>query len=369
GKISETKNFDFQVSKDADLPESPVREPDPTPPPVVHPPVTAPKSDPQDPFPDHVPPITPIQQPTPNQVPAGPVPLTMTVDQDTTRSSSIDFRLPIPFTKQATINKPDPDTIRITLPGVATLALTDTPIVSGVDSVTSQTIGMNTVITVELSRAMGAEVTSSATGVSLRLLKPNVGNGKLAGKVIVVDPGHGGHDRGTHVGLVNEKDLNLSIGTKLAAKLAEAGATVILTRRTDVFIPLMTRSAISNQNHADLFISCHINSTGGEPNQSGTITFHHEGNNVGKLLAECIQDEIAKVNRLPNMGVWSDGRIYETGFSVLRHTHAPAVLIEMGFLNCAKDRARMMTEDFQDAVTTAVVKGLRIYLGDSKPNE
>jgi N-acetylmuramoyl-L-alanine amidase len=81
-------------------------------------------------------------------------------------------------------------------------------------------------------------------------------------------------------------------------------------------------------------------------------------------MADCIQREIVKVSGLPSMGVWSDQRIYQTGFAVLRGATMPAVLIECGFLNTKKDRARMQTDEFQNGIATAVVKGLKAYLGD-----
>ena len=298
--------------------------------------------------------------------------MTITVPVDTETTTELAINLQQPFSGQATVAKPDPDTLQVSLPGVVAQAdpymrVTTT----AVDSVTAQAVNGNTILTFHLARPMGSEVVSNASGITLTLIKPNVGNGRLAGKIIVVDPGHGAHDKGCHYGTLNEKDLTLSMGLKLGAKLAAAGANVIMTRQTDVFIPLMTRSTISNQSHANLFISCHINSTGegGATGQSGTIVFHHINNRVAQVLAECIQHEIARVSGLPSVGPWSDGKIYTTGFSVLRHTYAPAVLIEMGFINNARDRARMVTEDFQDAVTTAVVKGVRVFLGDMKPNE
>jgi N-acetylmuramoyl-L-alanine amidase len=337
GSLPETDDFEFPIQRDPDQPATD------TPPP----------------------PVQPIAPPTKPAI----LPLAVSVDQDSESVTTLGFHLSS-FQGSATISQPDPDTLLIRLPGTtAELPAGFKAETKAVESLTAIASSGSTLLTVKLARPMGSEITSGPTGVTLSLLKPNVGDGKLAGKLIVVDPGHGGHDKGAHEGDLNEKDLNLAIGKQLAKKLAEAGATVITTRQSDVFIPLLTRSEIANSNHADFFVSCHINSTGGSGDQSGTITFHHEGNKTGYLLAVCIQHEIAKVNGLPNLGVWSDGRIYSTGFSVLRHTKSPAaVLIEFGFINSAHDRARIVKEEFQDAVTTAVVKGLRVFLGESKSN-
>jgi N-acetylmuramoyl-L-alanine amidase len=171
------------------------------------------------------------------------------------------------------------------------------------------------------------------------------------------------------MGGVHEKTLTLSIGKLLAAGLAEQGATVIMTRKTDVDISLNERALIANRNGAHFFLSVHINSNGRPNSTSGSITFHHKGATVSKLLAECIENEIGKASRLPSIGVWSDGRIYDSGFAVLRKTKMPGVLLELGFINHNRDRARMQEAQYQRAVAAAVVKGVRVFLGDVEPSK
>ena len=79
---------------------------------------------------------------------------------------------------------------------------------------------------------------------------------------VVIDAGHGGHDAGAigRMG-VQEKNLNLSVAKQLGAKIREnyPNVKVVLTRETDVFLPLQERADIANKNHADLFISIHTN--------------------------------------------------------------------------------------------------------------
>ena len=269
----------------------------------------------------------------------------------------------------ATFVKRDPSTLEVTLPFVQGFLPPDfvSPTVA-VPSFEAVRKGYDTVVTLHLARPMGAEVASSRDGVRITLVKPAVGDGKLAGKLVIVDPGHGGHDNGATGGGVREKDLTLAVSKLLTDELTKQGATVLMTRKTDVFIPLLIRSDMANRNHADLFIAVHINSTGGSGSQSGTISFHHLKNPTGKLLAECIQAEMAKVNGLPNIGTWSDGRIYDTGFSVLRNTkQRAAVLLELGFINHPRDRARMTTADFQKGIAAAIVRGVRNFLGDAPP--
>ena len=265
----------------------------------------------------------------------------------------------------ATYAKPDPLTLEITLPFVGGSLpdgfISPTLAVSGFSAVRR---GFDTILTIRYARPLGAEVVSGPDGVLIDLV-PSDPASPLAGKVVIVDPGHGGHDSGAKGGGVREKDLALAVSNLLTAELMRAGATVLMTRRTDVFIPLQIRSDISNRTHADLFIAVHINSTGGSGSQSGTISFHHLKNPVGQRMAACIQREMAKVNGLPNKGVWSDGRIYESGFAVLRNTRQrAAVLLELGFINHPTDRGRMVTKDFQTKVAAAIVRGVRTFLGE-----
>jgi N-acetylmuramoyl-L-alanine amidase len=261
----------------------------------------------------------------------------------------------------------DPTTIEITVPGVrGVFAEGEGMNLPSVRSVSSRNDFLGLHITLRLDRPTAFVLRPESAGLSIQLTPTPVGDGSLAGKVIVVDPGHGGHDSGTTSAGFREKDIALRVGLRVAERLRAEGATVIITRDSDVFIPLMERSQISNRNHADFFISCHVNSTGGSGSQSGGITFHHKGHADSRLLAECIQHEIAKYSGIPSMGAWSDGKIYESGFSVLRNTEALAVLIETGFLNHPRDRKRLVTDDFPSAIAEGVVGGLKVYLGGGK---
>lgn len=296
----------------------------------------------------------------------GTLPLVLTKEDE--RSIFLNMKFPPSVKPSAQFEKPSPNVLTITLNGLFLALSPDFKLESeSITGVSSQKTPKGTVLTLTMSRPLGAEVYTEGSNVSIQIFKPNIGDGKLVGKVIVVDPGHGGSDGGAGAAGYHEKDFNLSIAKMLSARLSEAGATVIMTRKTDVFIPLTTRADIANQSHADFFISCHINDTGGTGSASGGITFHHKGNIISKVLAECIQQQIAAVSGIPSMGAWSDGKIYsQGGFSVLRNIKMVGVLIEYGFLNNEHDRKRLITPEFQDAVTRAVVKGLKVYLGDAK---
>ena len=310
---------------------------------------------------------TPLTSTTPPPPPINPgpgIPMSVEIDTGTETQFTVGLKSGSPHSPE--YQKPDPSTLILILPSsVGVVPYGFRLNTDAVAKIESRVDGANIVLTYHLSRPMGATVWVDGDTIKVQLLKPEVGNGRLAGKVVVVDPGHGGHDSGAKGYGVCEKDLTLAIGRELAKDLAAEGATVIMTRQTDVFIPLTTRADIANSNHADFFISCHINSTGGEGSQSGGITFHHFGKGVSRLMGECIQAEVARVSGVPNLGVWSDGKIYRSGFSVLRNTKMPSVLLELGFINHPRDVKRLCQTDFQKVVPAAVVKGLKVYLGDA----
>jgi N-acetylmuramoyl-L-alanine amidase len=322
-----------------------------------------------------------VTEPDPPVVPPGnaappidrPVVGPLTLDLEGPSSVLLNLKNATALVQAPRFRRPDPRVLEIVLPGVQMQIDPDFKIESGsITGVSTREENGSTVLMLGLVRPMGVELSNSGRNLMIQLLKPKVGDGRLAGKIVVVDAGHGGEDSGTKSPAKDamEKNLTLAIAKKLSKELADDGATVIMTRKTDVFIPLKERANIANRNQADFFISVHINSNGGKANTtSGGITFYHGGNAIGQLLADCIQREIAKVSGIPSIGTWSDTKIYQTGFSVLRNTTMPGVLLELGFMNHFRDRKRMLTQDFQNSVAKAVVKGLHTYLGDDKENQ
>lgn len=321
---------------------------------------------------DNEPVKNPVQTTT-NVATNDPVDVTFRVDKDSETSTTLSAAIKGLAITEIRYVRPDPTSLEVTIPRFAGQIPIDTSLrTNAVSSVTARREGWNTIIVFQFPRATGAEVVADAVGMQIRLLKPRVGDGRLAGKVVVVDPGHGGRDPGSQAGGVNEKDLTLPVSLYLAEDLAKEGATVIMTRNNDTYPTLTDRTSLANRNNADFFISVHINKTNSSA-MSGTITFYHHTIAVSRLLAECIHSELVKVTKLPNIGVWQDTKIYpkdNKGFQVLRETpKMPGVLLELGFIGNPNDRKRMMSDDFRHAVAAAVVKGLKVYLGDVKTKQ
>jgi N-acetylmuramoyl-L-alanine amidase len=220
-----------------------------------------------------------------------------------------------------------------------------------------------------LTGGVGVKIAPAAAQLAITLHHPKSASGKLSEKIIVVDPGHGGKDTGAVYGQgegrAEEKSFNLAVGKKIAELLSQQGAAVILTRSDDSYATLADRTETANLSKAHFFVSVHHNSNGKANSRSGTFTYYHEGDEESAVLAQTIQTEIAAVSGLPDHGILADTtRFPKRGFAVLRNSNMPAVLLEIAYINNDTDREKMKDEEFQQKVAEAVVKGIRVYIGD-----
>ncbi|MDR2046745.1 MAG: N-acetylmuramoyl-L-alanine amidase [Clostridiales bacterium] len=180
-------------------------------------------------------------------------------------------------------------------------------------------------------------------------------------KTIVLDAGHGGYDYGAVNGSQYEKDDNLKMARLVAAELERQGERVVMTRDSDVFIPLLQRSIISNDHNADMFVSFHRNAFT-NPEANGVENYIQINSPPSFAQnAQNVLDEIDKVGVLHNRGVKSNN------FSVLRNTRAPAMLLELGFISNARDNAEF--DKNANAYAVAIAKGIMRSLGETyNPN-
>ena len=216
-------------------------------------------------------------------------------------------------------------------------------------------------------------------------------------KIIVIDPGHGGLDSGT-VGVtgLQEKDLALAEGLKLARVLKARGYNVYMTRETDVFIPLRQRVAIARAKKADLFIALHADSnpdpkvTGlsiytlndgrsdreaaalaRRENQSDVIAgvdLSGSNNPVAPILIDLAQrDTINKSSRFavgalaqltPVTDILARSPHRAASLAVLTAPDVPAVLIELGYLSNSHDAQQMSSDDWRDRVAQAIASAV-----------
>jgi N-acetylmuramoyl-L-alanine amidase len=180
----------------------------------------------------------------------------------------------------------------------------------------------------------------------------------LEGRVIVIDPGHGGKDTGAVSDGIYEKNLNLSVSLKLRELLSAHGATVYMTRDTDVFIPLYDRPSYSNTIKPHAFISIHTNASTSSA-AIGIETYYNSERGwkpeESKKLANAIQSELIKATGGTNKGVKS------ADFAVIRENSAASVLVEMGFITNETERANLINSSYQDKIVKGIYNGLYTY--------
>ncbi|MCM2987902.1 N-acetylmuramoyl-L-alanine amidase [Bacillus safensis] len=181
-------------------------------------------------------------------------------------------------------------------------------------------------------------------------------------KKIMLDPGHGRHDPGAAANGLKEKDLVLTIAKKTKAILEKVyGATVKLTRSTDVYINLSQRARLANNWGADYFASIHINAGGG----TGFETFRFDklstASSTGKqqkIVHDVILSKIK--DKTSNRGTKSKN------LAVLRETKMPAILTENLFVDRKKDAALLKQESFLNLLAEGHAEGIAAAVGLKK---
>ena len=188
----------------------------------------------------------------------------------------------------------------------------------------------------------------------------------LAGKTIVIDPGHGGRDTGACdvTGTIYEKDITLAIGRRLRDALVQTGATVFMTRDSDVLPSVAARPQFANAQHADFFVSIHCDSSGSQNAHTGTTVYFHAQNSLCRTMASDLGRRISEVSGIPYNGVKSDTIRFVTGFGVLRGSIMPAVLVETGYMNNDSDLAKLREDTTQQNIAEGVIAGLRDFITD-----
>jgi len=189
----------------------------------------------------------------------------------------------------------------------------------------------------------------------------------IAGKIIIVDPGHGGKDSGAPgAGGIFEKNFTLAIAKQVRDALIAAGAHPIMTRSDDTFIPLDDRSQMGIDNHADYFISIHCDSSGEQNSHSGDTVYYHGDDATCRALARSIAARLGQLDiSIQSDGIKSDYvRFPGVGFSVLRKSPEPAVLVECGYVNDDSDAKCLEDPGSQQQIAEGIVAGLRDFVAN-----
>ncbi|MDR0675909.1 MAG: N-acetylmuramoyl-L-alanine amidase [Elusimicrobiota bacterium] len=246
------------------------------------------------------------------------------------------------------------------------------------------------------------DIIKNIEDINLDKNKGNLKEKKKKINTIIIDAGHGGQDSGAYYGGVKEKDLNLKVAKKLAKILKEKySKNIIMTRDTDIFIPLRERTDIANQNNGDIFISIHANAAPNRTEWNG-FEIYFLSETASDAEAEAVaQYENAvlnleeKINTDLNMILWSmvineyinessefchfvskniktkvsnlgNRGVKQAGFVVLKGAKMPAVLVEMGYMTNKKELILLQKDSFQNQIAKAIAASIVDYENDEK---
>ncbi|MBR0228233.1 MAG: N-acetylmuramoyl-L-alanine amidase [Clostridia bacterium] len=190
----------------------------------------------------------------------------------------------------------------------------------------------------------------------------NAETGPLAGRVILVDAGHGGTDGGARAkdSGVWEKELNLQTALALENLLEAEGAAVIMTRETDMQYSenkrtdLTARLDLAREGGADMVVSIHMNEYRTR-RESGPQVFYRAGQEDSRLLAGCIQ--AAMISELKP----AKERTAMAGDYFILSLNIPSVLVECGFISNSAEEALLRTPEYREKVAQGILDGILEY--------
>jgi len=213
-----------------------------------------------------------------------------------------------------------------------------------------------------------------------KVIEPSLRPELIAGlgpvNTVVLDAGHGGHDRGAVCIFGNEKDFALDVCMRLRAILEAKGLKVVMTRSDDTFIPLEQRPAVANATPGSIFVAIHFNDALANPNASGfeiysitpqgepstadTVPSLHdlrpEPGNVTDIQSLALSESIyhSLLGNIPQV----DRGVKHARFAVIRLSQVPAVLIEGGFVSSATEARQIATPAYRQELAEAVANGI-----------
>ncbi len=188
----------------------------------------------------------------------------------------------------------------------------------------------------------------------------------LIGKVIYIDPGHGGKDNGASVENVLEDNINLKISEYLMELLIDSNSHVLITRTGDYDLAslyqknrkredLKNRVSYINDSKPDIFISIHLN-TYSSSSVKGGQAFYQKNDN-SKLLATYIQNEFNELSSLNKKAKYGD-------YYILNNSKPVGTLLECGFLSNKEERFNLNEENYQRKIANKIYKGIIKYFSE-----
>ncbi|MFF2886814.1 N-acetylmuramoyl-L-alanine amidase [Paenibacillus sp. NPDC057967] len=193
-------------------------------------------------------------------------------------------------------------------------------------------------------------------------------NWTLPHTTVIIDVGHGGIDGGASHGSTLEKDINLAVASKLYLMLRSQGIPAIMNRTGDYALSeenrwhntrsrhrkdLSQRRQLTEEIGSELLVSLHVNAARNSTKRGPLVLHQNAGESA--LLAFCLQDALNRQQAtlgLPRLG---------EPFYLLRRVDQPSVIIEMGFISNAEDRAMLTNPAKQNEIAHAIASGIRQY--------
>lgn len=205
---------------------------------------------------------------------------------------------------------------------------------------------------IRIRLASGNEAYVAAWVVSAQGSSSSVSS-SLNGKVIVLDPGHGGTDGGTSgsYGTI-EKSVTLQTARHLSDVLTASGAKVVLTRTSDQYVPLPARTSDAQQYGADAFISLHYDGSHSQHADGYTAYYYHAAHKeLARSLNEGLNGTMPNANRGTQYG----------DYFVLRENERPAALLELGYLTNPAEESSIVSAAYQEKAAAGIRDGLASY--------
>jgi N-acetylmuramoyl-L-alanine amidase len=212
---------------------------------------------------------------------------------------------------------------------------------------------------------------------------------------VVIDAGHGGHDPGAKGKGVTEAELVLDVALRLEKLLTAAGIDVVLTRRTDDFVPLQERTAIANRENADLFLSIHANASPSAQTHGVETYFLNFANNLSEAAVAARENAasgqamaalpdfvkaIALNNKLDESRAFAtdvqramieklhgsnhtvrDLGVKQAPFVVLIGAAMPSVLAEISFVTNPQEARLLKSNAYRDKIADALFAAIQKY--------
>jgi N-acetylmuramoyl-L-alanine amidase len=200
----------------------------------------------------------------------------------------------------------------------------------------------------------GLRADRPATAAALRDELRRGESAGVHGAFVVLDPGHGGTDRGDRgPSGACEADICWHLAGLVADRLSGAGARVRFTRTETESPDVTERARRANDLAGDVFISLHLNAHT-EAKASGASTYYFPTSRSGELLADTIQDQLVSIG-------FTDCRSHAKAYPILRETSMPAVLLEPGFITNPLEEEQLENPDVRSLLADAIARGVHRF--------